>query len=173
MFSIRELRRIVRIAAAVGSVALTMGAITGCQFHHNSGAEPGDTDITMNDEADLHRVWTRSHAEYANQTVIAGGVGDAVKPKEETPDYQRLVLEPSLFWGNTIILPITMVLYPPGRPVDYRGDTYAPTYTGNGFAQMSGAIIVPSNEPAPSGPVDTNAANGATGASGASETGGK
>src|SRR3954468_1176450 len=113
MSSTRELSRLAKLGAAVASAALALYAIPGCQFQHNSPPEAGDTDITMNDEAPLHRVWERSHAEYANMTVIAGPLGDPIHPKENVPDYQRTVLEPALFGANTLLLPITLVLYPP------------------------------------------------------------
>src|SRR5581483_1751123 len=137
----------------MSNVSSTVYTHSPFKFQHNSRPEPGDTEQVTNDEANLHRVWERSHAEYANMSTVAGPIGDPIQPNDDMPDYQRAFAEPALSVTNTLLSPVIFVMYPPWSEVVYRGDAYAPTYTGNGFAQIAGNAT-------------SSEVNGATGATG-------
>lgn len=130
MFSTPEALRV----WSVGSLLAVLLA-GGCQSFTAPRREPPEVvpvNLSANestDEAMDLRVWDRTAVIYPDGDVVAGPTGFLFRISDQTPDWGHLLLEPVLFVGQTIALP---VVYPAqlmtANPTRYRGADVEPTH---------------------------------------------
>lgn len=115
----------------VGAMFLT--AIGGCSSYQRIQNSPPEavssTPLTV-DAAMQLRNWDRSTARYANGDTIAGPTGFNYEPKwYQEPESKYYYLDLPLALGQTLMLPVNLIVTPPWEPVRYTGSTVDPSYT--------------------------------------------
>jgi hypothetical protein len=111
--------------------ALTVASLTGCAVRRNTPPELLDPTPIPVDAAMERRQWDESKALYANTTVIAGNTGFPFVEDQTRPDWQNGLIDPFTFFGNVVSMPVSLIIVPPWKPVEYRAVTVEPTYNGN------------------------------------------
>ena len=115
----------------------------GCQrFDPTTGYNPQVAHVEMEpDPAMQQRIWDRSTAEYVNGDVIAGPTWQTFQPSENLGAATYTAVQVPVFLGNVALMPVQMVIRPPGSEVVYQGEQFEPTYTGMPVSTLSGQII--------------------------------
>jgi hypothetical protein len=109
---------------SAGSISL----LGGCQQFKTAPPAALNESPMVVDQAMQIREWDRSAAIYTNQSFAAGSPGYWFEMKYDNPYWSYALLETPLFFGQSIILPVTMWFPPPWQPVDYAGLKIDPTY---------------------------------------------
>lgn len=81
------------------------------------------------DQAMQLRDWDRVTAHYSNGDTVAGPTGFPYEARWGQPEWAYSVIEPPLFVGQTVALPVSLVITPPWTPIRYTGETVETTYT--------------------------------------------
>jgi hypothetical protein len=82
------------------------------------------------DEAMQVRTWDTRPAYYTNTSVVARPTGNIWEPKEDLGAERRhIYVDPTIWAGNTLLMPFVLIATPPWTPIAYRGETVEPTYT--------------------------------------------
>ena len=144
MFSIRNSGRSSGSPSTIFAAALlSLLLATGCQRVQNTPPEALNTTPLVIDRAMQLRNWEPSSVEYANGSVVAGPLGFWFEPRPDLPEWQHTFVDPAMFAGQALILPVTVFFPPPWTDFAYRGATVEPTYTA--------APPLPPEEPTVSG----------------------
>lgn len=83
----------------------------------------------LEDEAMALRQWEPVRSYYANGSSVAGPVYYVYAPRTDVPAFEGVITDPAIFVGQTVFLPVAMVITPPWQEVTYRGVYTPPTYT--------------------------------------------
>lgn len=83
----------------------------------------------IEDEAMALRQWEPETSYYANGTSVAGPFYYRYGARTDVPQYEGIITDPLIFVGQTVALPVLLVLTPPWEGVTYRGVYTPPTYT--------------------------------------------
>ena len=82
------------------------------------------------DQAMQLRDWDQVTATYRSGGTLAGPTGYLFHSKAGQPQWHYAVTEMPLFFVNTLLLPVALINTPPWAPVEWKGATVEPTYTG-------------------------------------------
>ena len=69
-------------------------------------------------------------ATYRSGATVAGPIGYIYEPARDRPLWQQGVTEIPTFFVNSALIPYAFCKTPPWKPVEWKGATVAPTYTG-------------------------------------------
>ena len=106
-----------------------LSAAVGCSTQRRPAVEPVYDLKPAGDEAMAVRQWPRSVSYYPSGGVTAFSTRFPHEYKRTHERYTYLFLDPMLFIGQTVALPLNLVANPPGKFQVYRGAVYPPTYT--------------------------------------------
>ena len=81
------------------------------------------------DEAMALRDWQQSSAIYANTSTVAGNTGFFWMPRWDQPEWVYPLVDTPIFLANVVALPVSFIMTPPWKPVEYRSATVPPTFT--------------------------------------------
>ena len=109
--------------------ALFAVILAGCATREKVRYEPVNNKPILGDDAMTMRQWPSAHSYYPNGAVAAWSTRFPLATDPNRPQSQNLILEPVLFIGQTLTLPLEFIANPPFRPVVYHGAEYRPTYT--------------------------------------------
>ncbi len=109
-------------------IATVIFAIVGCQRSVNIPQGQVLQTPMPEDEAMQIRSWDRSVAYYQNPRFVAGNTGFWYETPYYPPQWWYAATDTLLFLTQTAGLPITLVVVPLWKPVEYAGETVQPTY---------------------------------------------
>ena len=105
-------------------------SVSGCQRISNTPPERLNPEPIVVDEAMQHRDWPEQNAYYTNTSVVARPTGERYEVKPDLGAERRhIYVDPVVWAGNTLLMPVVLIANPPWTPVAYRAETIAPTYT--------------------------------------------
>lgn len=109
---------------------LTLGLLAvGCQKAYDPVTDRISPAPIIPDPAIDLRHWDQAHAQYANGASVAYPILFPYQPRTNTPEVEQLITGPTLFAGQFVALPLTMLITPPWQETLYRGVYTPPTYT--------------------------------------------
>jgi hypothetical protein len=111
--------------ASIGAVVV--GAI-GCQQRAAVPMGGLNDPPPVADQAMELRDWDRLTAHYMNPRFVAGNPGFLFQPADDLAWWAYPLIETPMFLGQTLALPVTLILRPPTTPVQYAGEMLPPTY---------------------------------------------
>jgi hypothetical protein len=91
-------------------------------------AAPNPTPLVV-DQAMQVRDWDRVTAAYSNGDTIAGPTGFPYEARWYQPEWRYAAIEPPLFVGQSVALPVTLIFTPPWTAIRYTGETVETSYT--------------------------------------------
>jgi hypothetical protein len=144
-------RRAMLRCALLGSVA---GGLIGCTHTHNPPPSELNQAPLIIDSAMQQRDWNTSVAYFPNGGVPAWDTRFHLKPCPYEPAWVKPVSEPVAFLGQTLFLPVALVLAPPFVPVVYHGFQSPPTNTEFPAAPSAAPSGTGSSGPGSSGPIN-------------------
>ena len=103
----------------------------------------------VEDEAMELRDWQRSSAVYANGVSVSYPTLYPYVARKNVPAIEPVIMEPVLFVGQTLALPITAIDTPPWQDTSYRGVDTPPTYTAVPVVEPDAAGWAPAKWPIP------------------------
>jgi hypothetical protein len=112
--------------ALLGGLA---AGLIGCTHTHSPPPSELSQAPLIIDSAMQLRDWNTSAANYPNGGVPAWDTRFHLKPCPYEPAWVKPVSEPIDFIGQTLFLPVALVIAPPFKPVVYHGFESAPTST--------------------------------------------
>lgn len=97
-----------------GVAAMVLVGLVGCQDASEPVQDPLITLQSTPDDAamELRDDWETVAVEYPNGGVVAGSTLYPVTADRESPAWQQALVEPALFLGQTVLLPITIFTAP-------------------------------------------------------------
>lgn len=110
-------------------IALLAVGVMGCSTQEKVVYEPVENTPIVGDDAIAMRQWPPARSYYPNADTAGWSTRFPVTTQSNRPESQNLVLEPILFVGQTIMLPVELIANPPFQPQVYYGVKYRPTYT--------------------------------------------
>lgn len=110
-------------------IALMALTAVGCSTQQKVRYDPVQNTPIVGDDAMAMRQWPPARSYYPNGDVAAWSTRFPLSTNPNRPEVQNLVLEPVLFIGQTILLPVEFIANPPFQPQVYYGVKYRPTYT--------------------------------------------
>jgi hypothetical protein len=114
----------------LAAASLMVGGVgAGCQSNVSTATDDYNNAPLVIDEAMQRREWEPVTASYESGDTVAGPTGFKYVPRNDLGYVQTQLVEPALFVGQVLILPINMIAEPPGTDVVYRGAVQEPTYT--------------------------------------------
>jgi hypothetical protein len=114
--------------------ALLVASLTGCQPRQQSVLGEYNAVAIVPDEAMGHRQWSESSLVYTSTAVPHWSTEFAFRPHHDLNDGQRLILEPLMFCGQVLALPVMLVVDPPppaGVYKESRGEISSSSWTAN------------------------------------------
>jgi hypothetical protein len=103
--------------------------MAGCSTQQKVQYEPVERQLVLGDDAMGLRQWSPSASYYANGDTAAWSTRYPISTDPNRPERQNIVLEPLLFIGQTVALPLEFVANPPFSPQVYHGVEYRPTHS--------------------------------------------
>lgn len=115
----------------LGGFILTalIAAMPGCSTRQPVRYEPVERTPVVGDDAMALRQWPPSYSYYANGATAGWSTRYPLTTIKNGVESQNIVMEPILFIGETILLPVEFVANPPFVPQVYHGVEYRPTYS--------------------------------------------
>ena len=110
-------------------IALLAIILAGCSTQEKVQYDPVEKAPIVGDDAMTMRQWPAAKSYYPNGDTAAWSTRFPITTNPNRPEAQNLVLEPVLFIGQTVLLPIEFIANPPFQPQVYYGVEYRPTYT--------------------------------------------
>ena len=112
------------------SLLIALAIATGCSTRQQVTYEPLNQTPIVGDEAMALRAdWPKSVSSYANGTVVAYSTRFAYDTNVGHPYSGAVILEPTLFLIQTIMLPVQLVANPPFEEQAWFGAKVPPSYT--------------------------------------------
>jgi hypothetical protein len=138
------------VLTVLGCAVLAGGCTCPIQRVKNQPPDPVSDAPVIVDAAMQIREWDRSVAHYQNGDTFANPTLFLYEPTWHQPEYFYYFIETPLFIGQTIAMPVVMVMTPPWSSVKYTGVTTEPTFTAMPLLPPSMAMSEPGPvEPAP------------------------
>lgn len=135
------------------TAAVAAAMFVGCQRQVNVPRGEMATSPIEPDEAMQIRDWSASAAYYQNPRFIAGPTGHLFETPYEPTQWYYAASDTALFLGQTLGIPIVLIMNPPWTPVEYAGETLPPTYHAMPPLPPPGGatqeMLYPEPEPAP------------------------
>lgn len=123
-----SIRNLVKTTLGLSLVMLVAG---GCESTNQYPIARLNTTPVQQDEAMALRQWDQNRALYANGNVSAWPTLYPYQAAEANGDVANLFWAPTIFVGQTIVLPITAIVTPAWEPTVSRGVYVPPTFTAD------------------------------------------
>jgi hypothetical protein len=155
----------VKISASVMGLMLAAGCTCPIQKVQNMSAPDPVNDANIQPDAAMAiRDWDQKIAWYSNGDTPAAPTDFFYEPKWNQGYWNYAIIEWPLFVGQTVALPVTLVIAPPWNTVINGGVETPPTYTAmpplppsrSGTYEMAPPVpeVMPEAQPTPVSPAD-------------------
>ena len=102
----------------------------GCSTREKVTYDPVNRKPIVGDDAMALRAdWPKEVAHYQNGSVVAWSTRYPYQTTPTRPERENLVLEPTMFIAQTLLLPVELIANPPGEHQIWHGVEYPPSYT--------------------------------------------
>jgi hypothetical protein len=126
---------------ALACLLAGLAAAAGCSTQEKPVYEAVNTKPIVGDDAMAFRAdWPRSVCKYPNGDVVAWSTRYPYQANESRYQEANLALDTITFVAETAILPVQLIVNPPGVPQVWYGVKYPPTYTAQPPLPPKGGI---------------------------------